>query len=108
MKEGFAVDVAQCQVGEVDLVGFPDGVPLHAVPLPEKCQLITEAMAVMGFQIAGEVPPLGLKVRVRKMVAGKRESIAGPGRSPGLPKQGLSKQRRRDHPATGATNNPSP
>ncbi len=40
-------------------------------PLAKKSQLITETATALIRQVAGEIPPLGLEIRVRMMIARK-------------------------------------
>src|SRR5256885_4754270 len=74
-----AVEVAQSQVGQIDVADIPCAAPrfVAADGLPEKSQLKTEGPAVGGLHVAGCVPPLGLKFRTSEKIAWKFIAIAG-------------------------------
>src|SRR5438876_2016720 len=78
-----AVEIAQCQVSEVNVADIP-GVVLRFVAarsLPEKCKFKTEGSAVGGLDVAGRVPPFGLKLGMSKKVPWKFIAITRQGKA---------------------------
>src|SRR5262245_27375489 len=73
------VDIAEGEVREVKIVDAPaGGIRVRIVhSFAEESQLIAEAVAVRRRKIAGEVPPLRAVARMREMVSGKFEAVAG-------------------------------
>ena len=91
--ETLAVEVAQSEMGEVEIADVPSGI-LNGISgdgLAEKSEFESEAMAVGGLEIARVIPPLGLKIRMTEMIAGKFETIAGK-RCVVLPRQRLREE----------------
>ena len=91
---GVALRVGQGEVGEIDLVGSkrrcrgraglcPECAGCQAAP--EEGELITKVVAGQVLQVAGVIPPFGLEVEVRAMIAGKfkRDGFRGAGKTGG-------------------------
>src|ERR1700722_4718247 len=79
MEELAAIDVAQGQVRKPDFAHVPDGSGFHASidALAEEGQLESEVPAPRIAQIAGVIPPLGLKFGMREVVAWELVAVAG-------------------------------
>ena len=79
MKEPPAIDVAQRQMRHPDIANVPHRRLLRAAihALAEEGQLEAEAPAFSRVQIAGVVPPLGLKIGMIEVIARKFVVIAG-------------------------------
>src|ERR1700729_2901840 len=77
--ELLAIQIAQCQMGEVDILHVPGGgfCGTAADRLAEKSQFESVVTAVCGFQIPREVPPFRLKAGMIEKISGEFESIAG-------------------------------
>src|SRR5581483_5032168 len=80
VQEALAVDIGQCDVGEIHIVGAPRGpIVRGSAPfaLTEENQLETEAFALRRAYVAGVVPPLGAEVGMFEMIARELVAIAG-------------------------------
>ena len=76
--EALTGDIGQRQVPHPDLAGRPGRDPVYAVRSQRESKdrvLESELTAVLGRQVAGEIPPFGTEVRVRTMVSWKLQSI---------------------------------
>ncbi len=78
MIEMLAIQVAEREVGKVEIFHIPDcGMSrITTDRLAEKRQFESVTMATRGFQISRVVPPFRLKVRVIVIVSREFESIA--------------------------------
>ena len=80
----FARNISEGQVSEIQRVqgpGRPGAGIGTAHPHPKKSELITERLSRLRTQMAGVIPPFGLKLRVGGMVPGKDKFPAREGQT---------------------------
>jgi hypothetical protein len=79
--ETLSIEITEREMRKIEIAHVPSGglsrITIHR--LAEKRKFESEAMAAGRFEIAGVIPPLGLKIRVTEMIAGKCKVIAGQG-----------------------------
>ncbi len=77
--EALPIEIAQRKMRKIEIADIPNGglrrIAIHR--LAEKRELESKAMTAGGFEIAGVIPPLGLKIRMAEMIARKFEMVAG-------------------------------
>src|ERR1700686_2290191 len=78
MKELAAIQITQCQMSEINVAHVP-GICFSVIAArgaAEKRQLKSKTAAIASFHVSGVVPPLGLEIRMIKVVARKRVAVA--------------------------------
>src|SRR5258707_8259294 len=81
MIETAAVEIAEREMSEINIPEVPCATLrlIAARSLPKKCKFKTERPAVGGLDVAGRVPPFGLKFRMDEKVSWKFIAIARQG-----------------------------
>src|SRR2546430_17674671 len=90
-----AVEIAQSEMGEIDIPQLP-GSRLRRIAansLPEESQLKSKPVAIRRFQISSVVPPFGLIVRMIEVIAREFVAVSRQGGS-GLSGKRLQQQKR--------------